>query len=138
MFDVEVVRSRLTRALDPAEEKAAAAQIADLVGLLELRYPHVELDRLNAKQKRLVEAVVAAAVIRWLHNPEGLTAESDGSYSYQRGASFGDVRAFFTGHDLAQLDALLGVDSTGESGFIAITRTGCLPSVRRDDFQWHF
>lgn len=74
--------------------------------------------------------VVVDMVVRLLRNPEGLSSESAGDYSYQRNATTGEGRIFIRPDELARLRGNLGQVSSVPVGDDALAEP-----VRRD-WEW--
>lgn len=78
------VESRLVgRTLDAEEQAIIQTRLDDAEEIIRLRIPDLE-DQIAAGtiRERLVVMVEAESVLRLIRNPEGLTQETDGNYSY--------------------------------------------------------
>lgn len=77
------IEERLGRTLEPAEVTQVATRLDDAEELIRLRIPDLD-DRITAGtlRERLVVMVEAEAVMRLIRNPDGITQETDGNYSY--------------------------------------------------------
>lgn len=78
------VESRLVgRTLDEQEAEVIQTRLDDVEELIRLRIPDLD-DKvaLGEIRERLIVMVEAEAVLRLIRNPEGLTQETDGNYSY--------------------------------------------------------
>ena len=78
------VEDRLGRLLSDAEEQIVSTRLNDVELIILSKIPdliaRITTGKLSADVVVMVESEV---VIRYLRNPEGKTAETDGNYSYQ-------------------------------------------------------
>lgn len=104
------VEDRLGRLLSDSEEMVVTARLNDVETMILSKIPdlfaRVTSGKLSADVVVLVECEV---VIRYLRNPEGKTAETDGNYSYQLNWATATGRLMITPEEWSMLGRSRGV-----------------------------
>lgn len=104
------IQARFYRPLSATETTTVEARIADAETMIRARLSDFD-DRLQANPlfPEIVKRVVADAVIRVIHNPEGLSREQDGNYSYERETDPNRGRLVITPEDWSDLGLRRGI-----------------------------
>src|SRR5690606_19629763 len=105
----EDVALRLGRELDDDEGNLVAERLDDVEEMIRLRIPDLD-DKVveGSLRERLLVFIECEAVLRLIRNPEGFTAETDGSYSYEISAQAASGRLEIRPEEWAMLGVKRG------------------------------
>lgn len=104
------VEARLGRSFDTTEAQLVSTRLADAELILKSRIPDLDQKVLDAAiSQDAVVMVECDMVLRLVRNPDGYTAEADGTYSYQISADVASGKLTVLGHEWALLGIRGGV-----------------------------